>query len=124
MRIIGCVVWVYISKEKRKKLDERSKKCYLIGYEGTNIFRVWNSVTKKVERALHIDFDESRMMTAIVSDIGYWLAEYIGDNEADVFDVGGETIKYPYTFNDVVYIYDGYENVPNIDYIRNILNNT
>ena len=40
MRIIGCVAWVHIPKEKRKKLDERSKKCYLIGYEGTNIFRV------------------------------------------------------------------------------------
>lgn len=34
MRITGCVAWVHIPKEKRKKLDERSKKCYLIGYEG------------------------------------------------------------------------------------------
>ena len=64
------------------------------------------------------------MMIAIVSDIGYWLAEYTGDNEANVFDVGGETTEHPHTFNDVVYIYDGYENVPNIDHIRNILNNT
>lgn len=37
MHIIGCVAWVHIPKEKRKKLDERSKKCYLVGYEGTNI---------------------------------------------------------------------------------------
>ncbi len=40
MRIIRCVAWIHILKEKRKKLDERSKKCYLVGYEGTNIFRV------------------------------------------------------------------------------------
>ena len=124
MRIIGCVAWVHIPKEKRKKLDERSKKCYLIGYEGTNIFRVWNPATKKVERASHVDFDESRMMTAAVSDTGYWLAEYTGDNEADVFDAGGETTEHPHTSNDVVHTHDGHENVPNIDHIRNILNNT
>ena len=77
-----------------------------------------------MERALYIDFDESRIMTAIVSNIGYWLAEYIGDNEANIFDVGGETTEHPHTFNNVVYIYDDHENIPNIDHIRNILNNT
>ena len=64
------------------------------------------------------------MMTAIVSNIGYWLAKYIGNNKANVFDIEGETIEHPYIFNNVVYIYNDYENVPNIDYIRNILNNT
>ena len=129
IRIIGYIVWVYIFKEKRKKLDKRSKKCYLINYEGINIFRVWNSATKKVERVSHIDFDELRMMTAVVSNIGYWLAKYIGDNKANVFDIGGETIEYPYIehphiFNNVVYIYGDYENLSNIDYIRNILNDS
>ena len=52
-----------------------------------------------------------------------------GDNKANIFDIGGETIEYPhieypYTFNNVVYIYNDYENLPNIDYIRNILNNS
>ena len=129
MRIIGYIAQVYILKEKRKKLDKRSKKYYLIGYEGINIFRVWNSVTKKVKRALYINFDESRIITAIVLDIGYWLAEYIGDNKANVFDIGGKTIEYPhiehpYIFNNVVYIHNDYEDLPNIDYIRNILNDS
>ena len=40
MRIIDCVIWVYIFKKKRKKLDERNKKCYLIDYNDIFIFRV------------------------------------------------------------------------------------
>ena len=71
MRIINYIVWVYIPKEKRKKLDKRSKKYYLIDYEGINIFRVWNPVTKKVKRVLYINFDELRIIIATVLDIGY-----------------------------------------------------
>ena len=94
MRIIGCVAWVHIPKEKRRKLDERSKKCYLVGYEGTNIFRVWNPATGKVERVSHIDFDESRLMTSSVSDTGYWMAEATGDDVVDVLDAGGEDLEH------------------------------
>ena len=64
------------------------------------------------------------MIIAVVSDIGYWLAKYTGDNKANIFDIGGEIIEYPYISNNVVYTHNDYENIPNIDYIRNILNNT
>lgn len=115
MRIFDCVVWVHISKENRKKLDERSKKCYLIDYEGTNVFRVWNPATRRVERVTHVDFDESRMMTSAVSDIGYWIAEATGDDVPDVFAAGEET-EHPHT-NDT----ERPSSIPNIDHIRNIL---
>ena len=116
MRIIGCVAWVHIPKEKRKKLDERSKKCYLVGYEGTNIFRVWNPATKKVERASHVDFDETRLMTSTVSDTGYWLAEATGDDVTDVFGTGGDSTVHQNTFEppDIT-------SSPNITHINNIL---
>ena len=42
----------------------------------------------KVERASHVDFDETRLMTSAVSDTGYWLAEATGDDVTDVFDAG------------------------------------
>ena len=77
-----------------------------------------------MKRALYINFNESRIIIAIVSNIGYWLAKYTGDNKANIFDIGGETIEHPYTFNNVVYIYSDYKNLSNIDYIRNILNNS
>ncbi len=118
MRIIGCVAWVHIPKEKRKKLDERSKKCYLVGYEGTNIFRVWNPAIRKVERASHVDFDESRMMTLAVSDTGYWLAEATGDDVSNVFDAEEEEVEHHHTPQDVAG--PRIEN-PSIESIRNIL---
>ena len=95
MRIIGCVAWVHIPKEKRKKLDERSKKCYLIGYEGSNIFRVWNPATKRVEKTSHVDFDETMLMTTPTTDTGYWLAEATGDESTEGFDAGGEVNEPP-----------------------------
>ena len=87
MRIIECVTWVYISKEKRKKLDKRSRKCYLVDYKGVNIFRVWNPASYRVERVIYIDFDEIRLMITATFDTGYWIAEATGDN---VFDVGSD----------------------------------
>ena len=62
-------------------------------------------------------------MIAVVSNTDYWLAKYIGDNEANIFDIGGETTEYPHTSNDVVYTHNDHENISNIDHIRNILNN-
>ena len=64
------------------------------------------------------------MMIAIVSNIGYWLAKYTGDNKANIFNIGSETTEHPHTSNNVVYTYNDHKNIPNIDYIRNILNNT
>ena len=47
-----------------------------------------------MERASHIDFDESRLMTSAVSDTGYWMAEATGDDAADVLDAGGEDLEH------------------------------
>ena len=115
MRIIGCVAWVHIPKEKRKKLDERSKKCYLVRYGGINIFRIWNPATRKVERASHVDLDETRLMTS-VSDTSYWMEEAIGDDVTDVFDAGGEAIEHhhPNVAVDPTISNVDVENIPNI----------
>lgn len=95
MRVIGCVAWVHIPKEKRKKLNERSKKCYLIGYIGTNIFKVWNPATKRVEKTSHVDFDETMRMTSPTTESPYWFAEATGDDITEGFDPGGEVNEPP-----------------------------
>ena len=95
MRMIGCIAWVHIPKEKRKKLDERSQKCFLIGYESTNIFRVWNPATKRVERVSHVDFDESPLMASATTDTGYWLSEATGDDPTGGSDAGEDVVEHP-----------------------------
>ena len=121
MRIIGCVAWVHIPKEKRKKLDERSKKCYLVGYDDRSIFKVWNPATKRVERTSHVDFNETRLMTPVVQDTGYWLAEATGDDN-DILDAGGDVSEHHHTPYDV----DGPnypQEDPDLQHIQNVLNN-
>ena len=71
MRIIKYVIWVYILKKKRKKLDKRSWKCYLVDYKAINIFRVWNLASYRVKRVIYINFDEIKLIITIIFDIDY-----------------------------------------------------
>src|SRR5277367_4181489 len=42
LRIIGSTAYVHIPKEKRMKLDTHSHKGIMIGYGGTNQYRIWD----------------------------------------------------------------------------------
>jgi len=57
LRIFGSVTHTLIPKEQRKKLDERSKKCILIGYDenaGSKVYRLFNPATKTVHSSRDI----------------------------------------------------------------------
>jgi hypothetical protein len=48
LRIFGCVAYVHVPKEMRRKLDEISKKCVFFGYsEDSREYRLYNLITKK-----------------------------------------------------------------------------
>ena len=72
-----------------------------------------------MERLLYIDFDKSRLITSVVSDIGYWLVNYTGDDVGDVFDVEKKTQKYQH----ISHAQDHIAVPPQIDRIQKILNN-
>ena len=57
--ILGCRVWVHISKEKRHKLDERSYQDIHVGYEGTNQYRVYNPQSGRVSITRDVHFDKA-----------------------------------------------------------------
>ena len=68
LRIIGCTAYAHIAKGTGlKKLDDRSIKCKLLGYEGRNQYRLWNPVTRKLIRSRDVIFDE----TEEIEDQGY-----------------------------------------------------
>eukprot|EP00253_Pinus_taeda_P014620 PITA_14620 len=49
LRVFGCDAYLHVPKEKRTKLDNKSKKCIFIGYkDGLKGYKLWNLVTKKV----------------------------------------------------------------------------
>ena len=71
LRALGCKVFSHIPKEKTKKLDDRSRKGYLVGYEGTHIFRIWHPDTLQTSRETHVTFDENHFFktkAGLISD--------------------------------------------------------
>jgi Reverse transcriptase (RNA-dependent DNA polymerase)/gag-polypeptide of LTR copia-type/Pol polyprotein, beta-barrel domain/GAG-pre-integrase domain/Integrase core domain len=63
LRTVGCTAWVHIPKEKRVKLDSHSDKGVLIGYGGTNQYRVWVESRNDIVVSRDVIFDEKPTAT-------------------------------------------------------------
>jgi Reverse transcriptase (RNA-dependent DNA polymerase)/gag-polypeptide of LTR copia-type/Integrase core domain/GAG-pre-integrase domain/Domain of unknown function (DUF4219) len=60
LRIIGSTAYVHIPKEKRIKLDTHSHKGILVGYGGTNQYKVWDLTRKDVVVSRDVVFIEGK----------------------------------------------------------------
>src|SRR5436190_8648807 len=58
LRILGSAAYIHVPKEKRTKLDTYSHKGILVGYGGTNQYRVWDLTRKDVVVSRDVRFDE------------------------------------------------------------------
>eukprot|EP00253_Pinus_taeda_P028199 PITA_28199 len=59
LRVFRCDAYVHVLKEKRTKLDSKSKKCIFIGYkDGLKGYKIWNRVTRKVVYIQDVVFRE------------------------------------------------------------------
>ena len=61
LRIFGSVTYTLVPEEKRQKLDSRSVKCILIGYDedgGSKVYRLYNPQTKRIFSSRHVIIDE------------------------------------------------------------------
>src|SRR5271155_2443600 len=57
-RILGCTAYVHVPEEKRIKLDSHALKGQLIGYGGTNQWKVWVPERNEVVTSRDVVFDE------------------------------------------------------------------
>ena len=59
LKVFGCAAYAHISKEERRKLDSKAKKCILLGY-GTDIkgYRLYSPQERKVFYSRDVVFDE------------------------------------------------------------------
>lgn len=65
LKIVGCKAYMYDNNaQKGHKLDEKAHIGYLMGYESTNIFRIWLPAQKKVARTRDVRFDETAFYKA------------------------------------------------------------
>ena len=56
--ILRCITYVHTSKELRRKLDSHSRKCILVGYMGSNIYRLWDPEKTVVIRGWDVIFNK------------------------------------------------------------------
>ena len=61
LRVFGCICFVHIPDNQRKKLDPKSYKAVFVGYpEGTKGFKVWNVESEKFARSRNVLFHENK----------------------------------------------------------------
>ena len=49
LRVFGCDAYIHVPKEKRTKLDNKSKRCIFTRYkDGLKGYKLWNLETRKV----------------------------------------------------------------------------
>ena len=69
LRIIGTIAYAHTPNQGQKKLDAQSQKYFLVGYEGSSIYRLWNSATKKVICHNNVIFDESNTIDIAIKEL-------------------------------------------------------
>jgi Reverse transcriptase (RNA-dependent DNA polymerase) len=59
MRVFGCAAYTHVPKAKQGgKMAARSRKLYLVGYDSTNVYRVWDPDTGNVMCRRDVVFNE------------------------------------------------------------------
>lgn len=58
LRIIGSSCYVHLPSQKRKKMDKKAVKGYLVGYDGDERYRIYIKEQQKVEISRDVKFQE------------------------------------------------------------------
>ncbi|PNX60579.1 cysteine-rich receptor-like protein kinase 25-like protein, partial [Trifolium pratense] len=60
-KVFGCVAHVHIHDSQRKKLDDKSKKCVLLGVsEESKAYKLYDPIEKKIIISRDVIFEESK----------------------------------------------------------------
>jgi hypothetical protein len=78
LHVFGCRAYPCIKNIPRKdKLEPRAHLGYLVGYDSSNIYRIWVPSIERVLRTRDVTFDESKLYDPHDLDIGFALREEI-----------------------------------------------
>ena len=62
LRIFGCIAYVHVPKETRRKLDSKTLKCLFLGFDSeTKAFCLFDPTRQKMIVSCDVVFDESRV---------------------------------------------------------------
>nr|GEW29248.1 retrovirus-related Pol polyprotein from transposon TNT 1-94 [Tanacetum cinerariifolium] len=63
LKLFGCHVMILNTLDNLRKFDAKGDEGYFIGYSmSSKAFRVFNKITKRVEKNLHVDFLENKLI--------------------------------------------------------------
>ena len=63
LKVFGCLAYVHVAKDRRGKLDPKTRPCIFLGYGDDEFgYRVWDPVDKKVFRSRDIIFMEDKTL--------------------------------------------------------------
>jgi len=69
LRIFGCLVYIHVPKDKRKKLEPLGNKGILVGYnELSKAYRTYVPGQKKVKIRRYVTFDERTAFKKSIED--------------------------------------------------------
>ena len=61
LRVFGCRAFVHVPRDKRSKLDSKTKQCIFLGYSNEEFgYRLWDPAIKKIIRSRDIVFFEDQ----------------------------------------------------------------
>lgn len=68
LRILGCKCYAHVPKANRKKLEKKAELGILVGYEGSEGYRIWNKEKSKLTRSRDVTFDERPLLEKPAED--------------------------------------------------------
>eukprot|EP00794_Sanderia_malayensis_P002050 gene2050-biopygen1853 len=85
LKVFGCIAYVHVPKEKRKKLDKKSTKCIFIGYpEDRKAYKFYNPATKKMSISRDALFLEKTFHEGWSEDVAKVQNKRLLDEESEV----------------------------------------
>ena len=61
LRVFGCLAYVHVPKDKRRKFDSKSKRCILLGYGSeTKAYQLYEKIRGRIIYSQDVIFDESK----------------------------------------------------------------
>ncbi|MCO5592470.1 hypothetical protein L7F22_046473 [Adiantum nelumboides] len=81
-KVFGCIAYVHVLYELRRKLDPKAEKCVFIGYSVEQKgYKCYNPVTRQVRVSRDVVFDEMETLYADVKDdIGVDVKKSVAEN--------------------------------------------
>jgi hypothetical protein len=90
-RIFGCIAHVHVPDVKRKKLDNKSIKCVLLGVsEESKAYKLYNPIDRKIIVSRDVIFEESKGWNWNKENTDKEVTEHVSESEVELQNDQGE----------------------------------